>query len=370
MTGREANGDGWKYISIMNCMDGMDFDENENDEKKFVSMILHYNDSYEESNLKMYVNVPTRSLKNKFGNHYTETIKSLLGKGYIELNDKYSEGGFTMSYRIAEPYWNNERIVLESKKRQISPFKDRSITTNENERYVHQCLKQLEVTKDPNTINHVNPIRRKLGIDALQHITVGDVNFKKGKNSDRFYHYFLSMPKEYRPCCSYDGSELVTVDIKSAHPTFCYSFYKNIPHSAYEADKYKDILLNHDIYDFLREDINRDEPISRDEAKTEMVKFLSSEKTYTSSVSSSFQKEFPLLYGYIDNQEKLCLYLQNLEAKIVCHRLVSMCRESNYPIITEHDGFRALPFHVDQITGCLSDIISKECGITPVIKKS
>jgi len=364
MTGREAIGDGWKYISILNYMDGMDFDENENDEKKLVSMILHYNDSYEDSNLKMFVNISRRSLKDKFDNHYTETIKSLLDKGYIEVNKNYSEGSFTKSYRIAEPYWNNERIFLESRKRQISPYKDRSITTNENERYVHQCLKQLEVTTDPETINVVTPIRRKLGIDSLQHITVGDVNFKKGKNSDRFFHNFLSMPKEYRECCTLDGSQLVTVDIKSAHPTFCYSFYKNIPNSAYEADKYKDILNNHDIYEFLTKDI------SRDDAKIEMVKFLSSEKTYTSTVSKSFQNEFPLLYGYIDNQEKLCLYLQNLEAKIVCSHLVTKCRDLNFPIITEHDGFRALPSQVDQMNGWLSDIIEYECGIIPVIKMS
>lgn len=356
--------DGWMYIEIFNYMVGMNFNDDEINQKKFISLILWHADSFNDSNLNMFVGISRKSLKDKFGNDYKTIINALIEKDYIEVNDRYLTKEFPKSYRISTRYRDNERIFVDSRKRQISNYKDQSIIKTENEQYLHDCLRQLIVSKDPNTIPQTKPIRRKLGIAALQHIVVGDVNFRKGEKTNRFFHNFLSMPKEYRECCTYGGEALVTVDIKSAHPTFCYSFYKNIPNSRDEAEKYADTIINHDIYDLLRGGM------SREIAKKHLSKFLASERVLYSPVATNFCKEFPLLYSYIIKQDELCLSLQNLESEMVCNRLVTRCREFGYPIITEHDGFRALESHVDTIIEWLRVIIQDECGIYAVLKKS
>ncbi len=149
----------------------------------------------------------------------------------------------------------------------------------------------------------------------------------------RIFTSFNMMKKELRECCSFEGKELSSLDLKSSQPYLLSSILLNEnPHEP-EVQKFYELVTKGDLYDWLSEIWGFKDIFSYDEARDMSKKmffnYLYKKNQGTNSAQMLFSTNYPVVYDLIKNRkrkEELWLSLQKLEASIfipVANKFVS-----------------------------------------------
>jgi hypothetical protein len=380
----------------------------DNEEEQFViSTIIEHNYRWRKGDLGLHTDIHSDVWRHRLGNGYSKILKTLEDKGYIRICRVYLKTIHTFAYWIHSDFQRKQVTYIQSDRNKAKIIKDNSQLVNEvysikTMKFLESNLARLQPSDDLLSIEDTE-IRKSIALRSAQNIQGGNMNLKKGKESNRLFHSFLECPSNFRRSFKVDGKyDLITIDIKSAHPFFCLKFYENnLPlkmplkmplnvvgegtgstyvsiHSTFtshnglpvfsksdEKQRYYSILRK-GIYEHFSKELN----LSRDVVKLQFVKFLAG--SVDNSVSKLFKIIFPWLWSYIVERDgktiSFALELQNLEAKIMIGNASETLRLLRSFFIPEHDGGSTYEKYLKQVTKVIMEAVKNEIGYYPILK--
>jgi len=308
----------------------------------------------------LFVNIHTDILRNYLREAYKEILVDMESRGLIEINGSYEVGSNSKSYRLGKD-WRYGKVVENFYQQQRAvQHSGNVVIQNPVQQHIYDSLNQVTVETSPLELETKTPSRKARVVTSAQKFLAKEIDFKKGENSNRIYHSYLSCPKEGRKIFSLNGEPLVTLDIKNAHPFLCLSFYNEI-NNPVEMSEYINALKG-DIYQLIDGD--------REEIKIQWCKFLSGgDFNHNNPVEDYVKKNFPSLYQFLLKQKDLALTLQNMEADIMISTVAKKCMLRSIPIITEHDGCSVPEQYEETVIHLIIDAVNERIGHKPTVTK-
>jgi hypothetical protein len=205
-----------------------------------------------------FVPLHSKILESKVPN-YHDAIRWLIDADVIECDEKYRRGKVSLGYRLKSPYRGNQLkrveitdFILCKKIKQDKPFYRQSKLTKEltylvkwfnsekldiDEQAALNWINKFEI-EELQKINSNKSLKPAKRSEQKQNLFEKCVNYKilvsllkekdyfhirdpKGK---RFHSNLTNLPKGLRQFITYDGQELVSIDIKNCQPFLCLAF--------------------------------------------------------------------------------------------------------------------------------------------------
>lgn len=149
----------------------------------------------------------------------------------------------------------------------------------------------------------------------------------------RLFTSFNMMKKELRSFCSFNGEQLISIDLKSSQPYLLASILLNKNPNNSEVKSFYELITKEDLYDWFMKQwngFNTETYLeSREVVKKMFFNYLYKENQGTNSAQVVMMEQFPEVYKLIKDKkrkERIWLTLQKLEADIfitVCNKFVN-----------------------------------------------
>lgn len=254
-------------------------------------------------------------------------------------------------------------------------------------------------------------------IHNISSITIKDYRAKIDAKVYRLHSVITNMQKDYRNFLTYNGSQLISIDVSNSQPylmclLFNPSFWQansgslNIYHlpesiqnmfapthldeikSYVEAlednmiSDYKQKASEGIIYEHIRDMSNNQlgTNLNRDDAKVMMlIVFFSSNKFFNQTdalLKRLFAQLYPNIYGLIklikrNNHASFACLLQAIESEIILHKCCRRIWEENnqqVPIFTIHDSISTTLRYRELVRTVIQDELTAIIGIPPCLK--
>lgn len=229
------------------------------------------------------------------------------------------------------------------------------------------------------------------------------------RNIFRYHSNLTGLNKELRNFCSYDGHQLVSIDLKNSQPFFSTALFKGssnfikyiinissnnstskFPIPSLMLVKVKEVAENEDVkryielvekgvlYEYIEEQFLKKgiQFKTRKEIKSTVFQVLYSGNQFYGQKEAEpkriFKELFPnvyTLFKYLKkgNKALLALMLQRMESycilKVICHRIAQ--ERPHLPIFTIHDSIATIKGEEDYIRQVIEEETSKIIGIKP-----
>lgn len=328
--------------------------------------------------LHMYVNI-TRDELNRFelklkGKRYTYSyfINLLKENELIEVNDKYSAGKFSKSYRVSldifkEGYklflLNTSKILEDRKSREFWIKKYPHLTNKINDIYdtnvqMTEYITWLDENKGKELKQKYND-KNKIVTKILTSENIVKYTFEamkvnlkniwiKQSNEGRLYSSITNLSSTATPFLVLNNKPIEEIDVKNCQPLLLSNILTN--------DKYSEDVQNGTFYDNVAEAMN----ITRTEAKLRLYKHVFFNDN--TLASGKLFDALNLIYGddlikqinNIKKNTKLSTTLQKIESDIF---IKATNNYSNF--ITKHDAILAPKEDIDKFKNILIEEFNK-----------
>jgi len=177
-------------------------------------------------------------------------------------------------------------------------------------------------------------------------INDGYLFFKRNETNGRLDSNLTSLPSFLRPFLI-SSEKLVNIDIKNSQPYFLYAILKkNKSIDEVELNKFKDLVLDGTLYDFLAAEYKKVNGYfrTRTQMKKMIFKILFSKLTSYKSFKSFFQGYFPTIMNFINEtncvkNNTLAILLQSKESFSVLDVIMPKLEQLEIRPFTIHDSF-------------------------------
>jgi hypothetical protein len=395
---------------------------------------------------------------------YHDVIEYMIYAGIIECDGKYSRGKISLGYRIASPFGGKDikRVEITDtslcrKIKRDNPFNKQNPSVKEFP-YLAQWFKseKLEIDEQAarNWINELEvleyqtimfnksytPSKRQKEKEALyekvrnykilvSRIAEKDYFFHKDETGNRLHTNLTNLPKELRNFLTYDGKELVSIDINNSQPYMSLPLLnkefwqsiekpgkptlKRINKELYEEtrkdkreknntikflDSSKSLIqldlqkrefiknvVNGTFYEYLINvfenkagmNLGNTPKEKRDKVKKMVLTlvFDNDEEFYNkdfNSASQVFKREFPSIakvFAYVKkgNYTNLAILLQRIESYLLLDRVCGrIAKESpNIPLFTIHDSIITTKGNESYVQAVMKEELGKSIGQAP-----
>lgn len=421
-----------------------------------------------------YVPINSKLIRNAFKD-YLPYLDYLIMTGVLCTDGQYIQGEKSMGYKFTEQYANAalKRYDFPAFQGEVEAI-PKEIYSEEDESFVLNTLygnydylshwyytKKLHINKEAamyyayslmatkinqgqqswdinsdkssgDMIVRKHPISQyQAALYNINSIDIGDYKVSIDTHVHRLHSVITNIQKDYRNFLTYDGQELVSIDIKNSQPYLCcalfnpqfwsinneltlnlYSLPENIQRSIttvalpLELEKYfntcsdedfalyKKIVADGKMYETIAEACQKhlQIPLGRKEAKVLMfyLIFSSNQVRHNDSNINKMKKIFSLkLFPKVANLFKLikhryvgvpvskqhnrlaCL-LQSIESEIILHRCCKrIWEEMNHqvPVFTIHDSIATTIEHKEYVRTVMQEELFKAIGVPPTLSE-
>jgi hypothetical protein len=247
-------------------------------------------------------------------------------------------------------------------------------------------------------------------------IAKGDFYFYVDKTSGRLHTNLTTLKKELRNFLTYDGRQLVSLDIKNSQPFFSllllnplfYDEYSSVlnyskvkvrdsidyitmykikqPTDSKGFEKYTLDVQNGILYDIFQTEIENltGQKFGGGRGAAKQIMFLTLFSRNRSeclmevngeslSPKRLFQNLYPEVYKVFKGYKKtdhslLACILQRLESILILDIITKQCSHLNTPIFTIHDSIACYPEHADEVKDIMINEITSRTGNVPCIE--
>lgn len=295
-------------------------------------------------------------LKSNYGKFYNYYIDYLLEKEVIYLIKNYSVGTksrqFQLSKNVIEKritrYRNKDKVILKKREKKLNLNENNKINAVLKLKLIENLSRVAidyeqsiffinSIVSDKDTYN-----RNLYSIDCINNKYI----FWHFDDYGRFHTNFTILKSFIRKnCLLLDNQQVSEVDIANSQPLFLLKIIENssLKCKSSELEQFRDLVLNGQIYDFLRESIPH---LTREEIKP-MVYHVLFGPNKRSKADSLFKKHFPSIYNFIIDFKKekgdyrqLSYELQRAESEFIYNRVLIdfSSKFPNAPFLTVHDS--------------------------------
>ena len=311
----------------------------------------------------LYVNLSNKYLINFISSNKftTEALNYLKDKEYIMVNDKYSTGQFSKSYKISPKYLGKTikvEIIDKTINRKITNYKEkmRAVKVKNNEKTKKKYFKEfnldydvaitatqdvalkslkslcneLKLTVNDSDLKNILELGDEADNKSLfgvkmflfnnseflsiihrmmnHQMTINAINdgflyFKRNNTNGRLDSNLSNLPTYLRKFIRSDKN-LFNIDIKNSQPLFLYCTLKNSTDliDTDELEKYKELVEGGILYDFFRDKWNETHKTkkNRSQAKQMIFKIIFSKIDSYQKYKELFRSEFPTIMDWID----------------------------------------------------------------------
>lgn len=413
---------------------------------------LAYSDKDTTKSLKTngYVSLNAKVMEQQIGK-YLPYLNLLKSEGIIECNESYLTDKYSKGYRFTDAYADFELkkveitdwcLIKKSKKFWEMNNKPSSKNCYHLKKWFNNKLLKIDYQGALNWIaqNEKNEIlnkkRKKGKIDIkLKHqgYRIMVESFKdhryfheQNRKNKRFYSNLCSLKSELRRFITYDGKQMVSIDIKNSQPYFSIllfqtSFWeklnskKKIEKYFYDRDMniediyyiimlvktmeshdcidfqtkvFVETVINGSFYEYLVDLFKRksiipndmDNHIARRTVKTMVLTFLFDNdykfyKTKSGSAFQIFKNEFPKVVGLFEaikkrHYKQFAVLLQRIESEFVIEKICERIDKEykHIPIFTIHDCIVTTEGNEGIVKQIVNDVLLTEIGKAPKLK--
>jgi len=329
------------------------------------------------------------------GKGYRAALDWLIGRGLISTTGIYVVGKSARGYAITKRGWRGGPVPIEMTDRQAGIYeKGRAMLRKESNRrrnaenvpldYLHLHLgrlqfKEAEVARyfaempAPATWKEAERIHAHAYSAAL--VAGRDWTFHRCA-AGRLHYPHTNLPKALRRLLTYQGDDLVEVDVASCQPFLASTLY---PVGEEERRRYLADVKTPGFYERLGEAARW--AGSQDGLKKEIIKvcFFGSRSQASGPVWEAFAATYPVLAGIIFNgkerdkwrgDSRLAMALQGAEAKVFIDgalRRIAI-EMPGVPALPLHDGFLTTASNAEEVRAILEEEFIREMGEAPTIK--
>ncbi|RTY65547.1 hypothetical protein [Flavobacterium sp. LB2P53] len=361
-------------------------------------------------------------------NNLNEDIQFLIDNNFIRRNNFYTIGAKCKSYKISSEYLGktigikiqniniNKRIAkqIEKNKRMkvkslefakseyYKTFKvdidgaNKAILNKTIQEFKNLCLslefilseKQMRDIidcKKESLKNRMLIIIRKEGKELhdilhrymiystrINAINDGFLFFKRNKTNGRLDSNLTSLPSFLRPFII-SNEPLMNVDIKNSQPYFLYTLIQNKPEiDTEELSKYKDLVIDGTIYEFLvkKYKIYTGIERTRNQMKEMLFKVYYSKNSSFEKLKQFFGWQFPSIMAYINKTNSvehntLSIQLQTIESYSILDVIMPLLEEKGIRPFTIHDSFVCKESETKTIEEVFTKKLIELYGIAP-----
>jgi hypothetical protein len=292
-----------------------------------------------------FQNIHSKVWVNFIGSDYARYPAQLTEWGIIETNPKFAHGNadpdnnFSKSFRWTIQAEMSGTVKKSFKEKVRNPFEDTTELVNDQQKWIYNNLKRLDVSDYLRQIDDVVD-----DVDAewdAKKIFFMIFNLHCGKKVSRLYHTVLTMRKDSRRNLRMlkEAGEVIPqilyeYDVKSCHPVLCLCLMSDPTERAEYID-----LLDGDLYTTIA--VAMGVTMKREDLKTEYMRFLNG--LIHNFFYEYYREHFPVFIAEIDKRGKkaMAICLQNMEADIMVAqvplRLMEMSPKAMF--VSMHDGW-------------------------------
>ncbi|WP_430817877.1 hypothetical protein [Carboxylicivirga sp. RSCT41] len=265
---------------------------------------------------------------------YKHILDLLTEKGIIEINDKYSTGRFSKGYRLTEEFimllnkYDNELLTLDVSDSTYDLLIGNCPKPTHPELLLHwESLHKIEIDLQKaflaiDDLKKTNPQRATRAFKDVINFLNKRFHVSRKKETGRVTSLFNLCVKEIRECFTYQGEQIVELDLKSSQPYFYANELVKYNPTSKDVQRFYDIVVKEDVYEYIGTRIGITE---RKKIKEEFYSYMYKTKVYKSDmlkpkVQTVIEKEFPEVHTIMDNlckdETPLWLRMQKQEADI------------------------------------------------------
>jgi hypothetical protein len=398
---------------------------NLSDKHKYIIGLIYYGLVFNRT-ICDYVPLNAKILKNIIGRYWI-VLNELIDNGIIESDNKYiikrnNKRGKSKGFRLTSEYQHkgvvgdfisdnkiNESINLYKKEipkiRHLrflydnisrTEFDDVGATRFIKEEYHIALNKAKSPQKKKEATDRYNAL--KISIDYLKR---QDIFFTDDPTAGRVHNNITNLSKDLRKFLSFEGKNLIGIDIKNAQPLLLNILVENYireqqkekikkeftPYGSpikdldyknnvlSEIEKYKKLTSDGELYDYLMELMDYSD---RGKFKKELYSkffYCDLNKPYSLEFRKVFENNFPTITQIIDSIKKedykqFAIKLQRLESDIMIKKIVKRIHSERKDmfILTIHDSILSTPDNSDYITNIILEEFESNYNLKPSIK--
>jgi hypothetical protein len=194
----------------------------------------------------------------------------------------------------------------------------------------------------------------------------------EGGFSNRLFTEFVCIPTELRPMVKFQGEQLFNIDLRCAQCCFLASFYDNSILNQNEKSLFISAMQNTeiDLYSILAKEGN----MPRADAKDKIfVIMFAPNYMQTGKICRAFKKLFPILSSKI-YQAKNADYtdvaraMQTTESKIMIEGVLQFLLDQNIPAFSIHDSIMTTAPWVETVKTAIDSFFFAEMGFKPILR--
>lgn len=326
--------------------------------------------------------------------HYDMILLNLESWGVISVNNSYSSGKKSKSFKLNPQYCKEVKAYQIKDKTIVSKVLNFRRKKMKNIQSLPEPYQYLQMTSCWLNIDEKKALQFNISnyssdadqykfnsnFYAINAISTGNTHFSVDTFGNRAHSNLTNLSSELRQFLSVHDASLGEIDIKNSQPLFFFLVIKDQPGiSEKEKESYRQLVEDASFYEFFMEEFKIPSE-KRDQVKVKVLTeiFFNKNKPYDTKFFKHFKKSFPDIASFIRKVKKedytnLARLLQRAESKFVIEKAVARFIQrfgQGYEYIsTIHDSIvvkkERIPETFDIVLECF-----REEGINPQVKKN
>jgi hypothetical protein len=384
----------------------------------------NYNHKALKSDTDSFIKINTDTIRfhmTSLTQDYKKFIRKLIDYKFIECDDSYSPGNFSMGYRFGPkminlkweekdyqeflffvaPKTGHKKVFRRIPERFSLKLKHWSGAVSE---WIRNVCAKAEIAGQGLTVHYpenfdelnwrvseekyANYLLKKKKKDALLSVDhfaannrlnldrISQLRFSafidEGGFSNRLFTEFVCVPTELRPMVKFEGETLFNVDLRCAQCCFLAAFYDNSVLNQEEKTLFIAAMQNTeiDLYSVLAKEGN----MPRADAKDKIfVIMFAPNYMQTGKICRAFKKLFPILSSKIYQAKNgdytdVARSMQTTESKIMIEGVLQSLLDQNIPAFSIHDSIMTTAPWVETVKAAIDYFFLMEMGFKPILR--
>lgn len=369
--------------------------------------------TYKTHSLMEFTPMNSKKLEGVLGSKQKSVVlKVLIDNNIISINNKYSAGRFSKSFRFTDHFDNSGIHVHElSYKNLLDKIQNKQKVEDDREyvkRYYNEVL--LNYSIDQKAIDFLLNLKKQRGLTNQtiieRHIQINNILkrniYLKTDKYGRLYHNFNNLKKDFRSFIVKSGISdhlnLVEVDISSCQAfilsSILISEYKDQPVPE-DLQRYHNFTMSEDfyteIYNYIKfRELREGEPMTdfdfedfdRKNFKKSVISIFNRKTSYNNSNNNTdkqlyvlLKSYFPTVYSMVDtinelDNKQIHSLIMKAETKVMVDMLISNIVQLKIPGFTIHDAVLIERKYLQPITSIIKGGFYTTLGYIPNVKQS